>query len=560
MNSKCKKNSKHNFNNIYFETFDKYFLKEKELNTCQKCANVIENKNKYKCKKCSKFFCSSCFIAHKHIQKDLNNLELITSHCPKDQEELNNFCINCGEKICLYCIKNNKKNNEHKSHRFINALECMPSKFQINLMKQIIKNKSESFNNIIKSIDDWKNQIDKKISHLKKNLIYEIKILEKLFYSYNQFYIDYVHYSNFNRCFKNLENYNNQNLKNFMNSDNLELKTKYLIDALFYHEKKLKKTQGHLENVYNSYKIDKLEYLGNNYFLNYSEEKNLLSILSLNNDNGCNISFSNIASIVSPEKIISFGISNINNNIYACLDKKKLVFIFNYDAEEKYIKLTEEQIYNKNDITGNFNRCIPISDDSIITCDNINVYLWKRISELNEIRYENVDNYYGYEHLYDIAFVNNQYIVLTKSEKLIFLEKNLEMLNHIIKLDCIEEENSIIDLNDFILVNCVDGINIISLKTKEIVQFIQNWNNWDDKIMVKSSEEQIYIVNKSDKIINKFNLEDSCLIHLEEINIVNDGEEDKDGSEEEDYNENIIVTGDNIIVFCDESIHLLIKN
>ena len=430
----------------------------------------------------------------------------------------------------------------------------------INHIDLLIKNKSESFNNIIKSIDDWKNQIDKKISHLKKNLIYEIKILEKLFYSYNQFYIDYVHYSNFNRCFKNLENYNNQNLKNFMNSDNLELKTKYLIDALFYHEKKLKKTQGHLENVYNSYKIDKLEYLGNNYFLNYSEEKNLLSILSLNNDNGCNISFSNIASIVSPEKIISFGISNINNNIYACLDKKKLVFIFNYDAEEKYIKLTEEQIYNKNDITGNFNRCIPISDDSIITCDNINVYLWKRISELNEIRYENVDNYYGYEHLYDIAFVNNQYIVLTKSEKLIFLEKNLEMLNHIIKLDCIEEENSIIDLNDFILVNCVDGINIISLKTKEIVQFIQNWNNWDDKIMVKSSEEQIYIVNKSDKIINKFNLEDSCLIHLEEINIVNDGEEDKDGSEEEDYNENIIVTGDNIIVFCDESIHLLIKN
>ena len=120
MNSKCKKNSKHNFNNIYFETFDKYFLKEKELNTCQKCSNVIENKNKYKCKKCSKIFCSSCFIAHKHIQKDFTNLELITSHCPKDQEELNNFCINCGEKICLYCIKNNKKNNKHILYRFIN--------------------------------------------------------------------------------------------------------------------------------------------------------------------------------------------------------------------------------------------------------------------------------------------------------------------------------------------------------------------------------------------------------------------------------------------------------
>jgi hypothetical protein len=44
-------------------------------------------------------------------------------------------------------------------------------------------------------------------------------------------------------------------------------------------------------------------------------------------------------------------------------------------------------------------------------------------------------------------------------------------------------------------VNCSKGIAIISIKTKEMIQYIQNWENFDSKEIVKSSNNYIYISN-----------------------------------------------------------------
>ena len=122
----CEKNRNH-YSELYFETFERYYLKEKTIKKCFKCYNNLGNNCIYKCNQCDELYCSNCFISDKHIQEDIKNLSLLTNRCSIDQNELTNYCVDCGEKLCIFCFKKYEEKNPHKNHTIINIANNAPS-------------------------------------------------------------------------------------------------------------------------------------------------------------------------------------------------------------------------------------------------------------------------------------------------------------------------------------------------------------------------------------------------------------------------------------------------
>ena len=117
INCFCLKNEKHNSYNIFFETFEKFYLKEKIIQKCSNCYNSLENKDIYKCLECDKLYCSSCFLLDLHLSKDWKNINIITNKCPLDKNEQTFFCKNCQQKVCPFCLKKfkDKEKIPHKN-------------------------------------------------------------------------------------------------------------------------------------------------------------------------------------------------------------------------------------------------------------------------------------------------------------------------------------------------------------------------------------------------------------------------------------------------------------
>jgi len=224
----CQKNKEHSFSNLFFEIFEKFYLKENYIEYCFKCHLNLETKNKYECRKCGKIYCSKCFISEEHIKKDLKNLKLITNKCPKDENILVYFCSKCSEKVCSICIRQEDENNPHVYHDIIDILGSMPSNNQLEELKEKILKKSDAFDSLIKSLEEWQNELNNRLERIKRNLKNEIKILKKLFWNFNINYMDYTYFSNFNKVFDNLEIYNNEYLKQFMKTCDFIKKTKHI--------------------------------------------------------------------------------------------------------------------------------------------------------------------------------------------------------------------------------------------------------------------------------------------------------------------------------------------
>ena len=74
INYKCEKNNNHQGKDIYFKTFETYYLREREakLYKCSYCNSTICSIKLYKCKNCKKFFCDKCFQYDTHILKNYN--------------------------------------------------------------------------------------------------------------------------------------------------------------------------------------------------------------------------------------------------------------------------------------------------------------------------------------------------------------------------------------------------------------------------------------------------------------------------------------------------------
>ena len=540
----CSKNKNHIFNDLFFDTFEKFYLKENKTKNCFSCSINLDNKNAFKCKKCENIFCSNCFISDKHIQEDIKNLSLLTNRCSIDQNELTNYCVDCGEKLCIFCFKKYEEKNPHKNHTIINIANNAPSIEKMKKLKEKILKKSEAFNSLIKSLNEWQKELNKKMERIKQNLKKEINLIKKLYMNFNIDYIDYTYYSNFNEIFYNLEDYNNEFFKEFMKSYNFNEKTKCILNYLTYNPNNPKV-------VNNNYQLKEF-YSGNNelvlekfikrfcfYYSNYHKYISLVEFkdTSFYNPEERRINFK--------DKILCFNFSPSKEKIYVILANKKGIIFLDYNFEENTLQLTDDKI--EIDEPGNFKKCIYLKDNWLLVIDDNNVYLFFK-NDLNLIKFTNTNKITFEDKIYDICKIDNKFALISQKSKLIFIKiENLSKEKEINNIDCLEKPNNLILIKDCVLVNCEKGIAIILLKTKEMVQYKFDDEILGDKKIVKLNNNYIYILNTLGNLL-KYNFHEYNLILNEKSKI--EKPDDTNLSEKEFFiNQNLLPLNNGLFIW-----------
>ena len=506
INFECEKDKSHNKNNIYFKTFERFYLKERNLITCSKCHIILENSKFFNCEKCKCIYCCDCYIediqinGHKNIVNNKNK-----NRCDIHNHDLTLYCFNCLKKICIFCLKN----GEHNNHNTKGFAEIMPSSSDIENLQNRIKQKSDYTNYLIKKINDWKIAINKKVEELKQNLMDEKALFEKMILNFNNNFINYTYFQNFNYMNKNILNIsNNQYLLEFLNTENFESKTQILMEIFKIIGKKITNNEENKKeriiniNNQNQNRYSLIEKINDYYFVNTL------------NDNTIHLSYydekqNNIIScknIILNENLYSISLSSIENKIFISSSNQKKIKIIDYDIEQNIFKLNSKEITINNNIFNNnnyFYKCIQLSKEFIATSDNQNITIWK----------DNTNNFIQIKNIIlntptsDMILIDNENFISTHSkEKVlrIFEINNFKQIKIINKIDCINNTNCLFKINDkFIAINCFKGIGLLFIKTKEIIQYIQTFSllNQYQKICF-DKKENIYILN----IINNINL------------------------------------------------------
>ena len=322
INGICQKNKKHIFNDICFETFEKFCLKKNIIQNCFKCSKKLENKYKFVCNTCKNIYCPDCFMSDIHIKNDIRNLKFITNRCNNCENELINYCIECGEKICFICSK-----KCHEKHKIINILDIKPSKNKLNNLEEKIRKKSDYFDSLIKSLDEWQTELNKKIERIKANLKNEIDVIKKLFSNFNSDYLDYTYISNFNEFFNNVEKYNNTYLKQFKEGKNFNEKTKNIFDLILTKDKLNKELEiiKEKDKAKEFFKDNIIEKMTEKIFFFYSKYDKYICLLYNIDKNPGNLMSSFYNKISLNEEIYRFDYSPDRSRIYACSTNKKSI-------------------------------------------------------------------------------------------------------------------------------------------------------------------------------------------------------------------------------------------
>ena len=506
----CDKDKNHQYNNLYFETFERFYLSEQNIQKCYNCSINLENKDKYECKECDKLFCSSCFLSDKHIIGNIKNLKLETKRCPKDKSELTYYCSVCKQKICAFCYEKDYGNNPHSEHKIKNLLEEMPSLNEINNLKEEILKKSKAIESLISSLNEWQEELNKKIERIKQNLRAEISILKKLFINFNQDLMEYTYYWNFRFFLKNIKDYNNEYFENFMKKKYFDEKSKIIFDMLSIKKQEIKEIEAYIKKLDNFGKYIIVENFTKEFLILYSSSDNEIKLISINDSNVVN-------KIDFDKSISSFNFSPDNKTIYVCWGNKYSIYIINYNPEDKTLKLNEKTICVIADVGDNYKKCIHLDDNYLLTAGSDSIYLWYR-KDINSYQYYNVKEKVFNHNIYDICQVNDNYLIFSQREKLTFFSVG-DFKNEIAikNIDCIQKERTLILIKDFILVNCEKGIAIIYIKTKEMIQYVENLENFNSKKITKSFDDNIYILIPD--TIFKYNLFENTLSLVEKIEI-----------------------------------------
>ena len=463
----CDINKNHNSKKIFFKTFERFYLKKKEINKCSNCDSILDNDVLYKCKTCSNIYCTICFTKDEHIKNDMNNLEIEGNKCKLHNKELNYYCCNCKKYICNYCLKIEEHNTFHK---IINLIRIMPSKQQIMKLKNEIKKRNNANKEIIDSINEWEKALLIKTNRIKQNLKDEISLLTKIIDDYNQYFLNFTYYSIFYEIKNYINNKQFEILEKLKNNYNFDEKKDIIFEKLNIFKNKdgnVIESKGYLDPCYPK-KNGIIEKINNSFFFEYLKNANKIHLCKYDKNTGKIISLFETA---FNDDIYSISILKEKNQIYLCLLKKKIVKIIDYDLNKKAF-IDIRTINDINDTLLHFNKCINISNDLLATSDNKNIIIW------DQRNYES-NNYNKIKKIQiktsDLLLANNEYFITSQPDiKLltIFDIKTLNPEKYIPDIDCIDSLNCFLLFKKYIIINCKKGVALLLIKTKEISQFI----------------------------------------------------------------------------------------
>ena len=297
--------------------------------------------------------------------------------------------------------------------------------------------------------------------------------------------MNYSYFSNFLYINKYSNNFNNIYLDSFMKISSFKEKSEKLFE---YFELQDSSAQNDSEmevhkNIdlkpLNFKNIDNIINITDNYFFKYSFDDKEIVILKYNNKENKldEIEKTKITFIKEISNITVF--NNLNNTytIYACLSNNNKIIIFNFDINSETLIQSKNEII-KSDI-GYFQKAIKLSNGMIATSNNIiGIDIWIK-DKKNETGYSHLARIIPKElFIADILSVNKDYFISSHlSGNLSFYEiKSFSLIKILNKINCLTKPNSLLKFrNLYIIVNCVKGFSIISIKTKEVVQFIQDF-------------------------------------------------------------------------------------
>ena len=255
---------------------------------------------------------------------------------------------------------------------------------------------------------------------------------------------------------------------------------------------KIEYKKGKLDLLYSS-EDGIIEKIDNNFYFDntYTENGIYLCSYDKNSEDIC------YRSSTFNDNIYSVSISKEKNKIYACLSNKKIVTIIDYDLDKEEFTNIQNIIDDTNDSLLHFNKCINISNGLLATSDDKNIIIWKKIKNgINN--YSNIRNIEIYGKTNDLLFTNDEYFVSSQPDMKTITLININNLNpekYIPNIDCIDSLNCFIKLKDYIIINCKRGIALLLIKTKEIIQYIENSNGiTENKQICLDNKDNICII------------------------------------------------------------------
>ena len=496
----CSKNEKHKKNRIFYKTFERFYLKENSIEKCSKCHCDFGN-DEYKCIKCNEIYCCYCFKLDEHIKNNIDNLMITKKRCLVHKKDLVQYCFDCRKNLCIYCTKENEDKNPHYQHEIENLNDLIPPENEIDKLNYKIKKRKERYMELIQLLDEWEIKLYNKIEELKKNLMYEIELMEKMFSNYNKCFMDYTYFKNF-EYFKDYmsDTYSSEFDKCYTFED-----LKGILEKLFEKEETNEEPSLKELELDGGYLIDGLvKKIDDKYIFIYSYNNDNVKIMSIDKKD---ISTLEKTVIDFHQKIYSASLSLQKNRIYAALSSSRKVVIFNFDLENGLMEKSEDEIKD-NENGDRFNKCIEINEEHIVTGDSKSIIIWQKFTK----EYEIIKKIYLGEETYDLLLINNEYFVSTQADqkKITFIDiSNLEKDKVIKNVDCTNDNNCLFLLKNYIIVNCHDGIALISPESKDIIQYIENFESeLNNKSLFVSNKDNDYILYNLNMLDSNYNFQD----------------------------------------------------
>ena len=182
--------------------------------------------------------------------------------------------------------------------------------------------------------------------------------------------------------------------------------------------------------------------------------------------------------------------------IYVCLSNNKIVTIFNFSLENYVLSKSKDKI-SKPD-SGHFKKAIQIPNEVVVTSDdNYIIDIWLKDQE-NDDGYSNLNKIKFEHNISDIISVNSEYFISSNNydRQIYFYDiKSLSIEKTLNNIDCLDAENSLCLFNDdYIIISCRNGFALIYIKTKEFVQYIEDYiKKYKKKEIFLNSNNDIYI-------------------------------------------------------------------
>ena len=215
---------------------------------------------------------------------------------------------------------------------------------------------------------------------------------------------------------------------------------------------------------------------------------------------------------------------NLDNiyKIYACLNNKKRVAIFNFDLNNcKLEKSDILEITKSTEIIksgfgfGHFKKAIQLPNELVATSDDDNeIDIWIKDKE-NDDGYTHLNNIILDYDIADILSVNSEYFISShcNEKKINYYDiESLSIKKSLDNIDCLSTQDSLLLFNvQYIIINCKKGFTLIYIKTKELVQYIEDYiDKYETKEFFLNFYGNIIIMyvnseNNNNKEINIFN-------------------------------------------------------